>query len=505
MVKRKVLIYGLDGATWKLIKPLMEAGKLPNLQRLCESGSWGAIRSFEPIFSPIIWTSISSGKTPAKHGISAVQLNSGLLRCKRVWDILEEKGFSIALYGHLVTWPPRKINGYIIPDDLFSHGVETYPEELGFIRTLAYSVKNKKMSIGDYLSYFKKCLKFGIKPANLFKGFLFTAASIALRYSYLDVYYRVRFVKEAFRNDLFMKLHERYNCDFSFYYSGLVDNCCHLYWKYMEPGKFMNVSSGEIAKYRNIINNTYITADKFLGKMLKLAGPDTIVAVVSDHGFRAADVSEEGWDYIIKNENLLKTLGIADRITGYNLGSLSILRMREAHRGKEKEIMDLIGGITIKGDGERLFEVSMDDQANIQLIVRKKSSSMKGLAIEIPGGECGFHDLVEENDARISGVHDLDGIFVFSGDGIERGKKVEGASVLDFTPTLLALLGLPVGRDMDGKVMKGVIIPEYLKRYPIQYIDTYESKTGMNEAGNVEDTEISEEVKERLKALGYLG
>jgi hypothetical protein len=502
-VKRKVYVFGLDGATWKIITPMLKNGKLPHLARLCETGSFGNLESISPIFSPIIWTSISSGKSPLKHGITAAQLNSKMVRCKRVWDILENYGYTIGLCGHLVTWPPRKINGYIIPDDLFSHGIETYPEELNFIRILADGVKNKKLTLGNYVEFLIKCLRFGIKSGSLFKAFAFMTYSKVQMYNYLERYYRLRFIKELFRNDLFIALKKRYKPDYSFYYNNLVDNCCHLYWKFMEPEKFVKVPVEEVKKYNGIISAAYSKADKFLGRVLEDIEDDAIIVVVSDHGFRAAEVTEEGWDYVIKTENLLKRLHITSRVSGYNLGSVTILKMKDKYKGGEADIVKMLKDITVGGEGSRLFDVSVDEFSNIHAAVRKKFKSMNGLTINLSGTTCVFEDIIEENDAKISGLHDLQGIFILNGKGILKGKKIYGATVLDITPTLLALLDMPVARDMDGKVIEEAISPDYLKDHPIKYIDTYED--GRKEEERFEDSELSEEVKERLKALGYYG
>ncbi|NUO84012.1 alkaline phosphatase family protein, partial [candidate division KSB1 bacterium] len=56
MTKRKILLLGLDGATWRIINPMFKQGKLPNLQRLVHEGSAGVLKSLEPMVSPTIWT-----------------------------------------------------------------------------------------------------------------------------------------------------------------------------------------------------------------------------------------------------------------------------------------------------------------------------------------------------------------------------------------------------------------------------------------------------------------
>jgi hypothetical protein len=114
-----------------------------------------------------------------------------------------------------------------------------------------------------------------------------------------------------------------------------------------------------------------------------------------------------------------------------------------------------------------------------------------------------FLDLVQPDyDKRASGVHHPDGISIFSGPGVQPGGYVVQSSVLDVTPTLLALLGMPIGRDMDGRVLTEAIVPGFLEKRPLTYIDTYDTEL---ELSKVEDDEpVSEEVMARLRDLGYV-
>ena len=78
----KVILIGIDSATWHLMLPLVQAGKMPNIGYLIETGVSGPLRTFKPTLSPLIWTTIITGKSPQKHGIrSFVALK--LARCRR--------------------------------------------------------------------------------------------------------------------------------------------------------------------------------------------------------------------------------------------------------------------------------------------------------------------------------------------------------------------------------------------------------------------------------------
>jgi predicted AlkP superfamily phosphohydrolase/phosphomutase len=66
---KRVLLIGWDAADWQMIRPLMDAGQMPTLRGLVDRGVWGNLVTLQPILSPMIWTSIATGKRPAKHGI----------------------------------------------------------------------------------------------------------------------------------------------------------------------------------------------------------------------------------------------------------------------------------------------------------------------------------------------------------------------------------------------------------------------------------------------------
>jgi hypothetical protein len=67
----KVVLIGLDGADWDFALPMIERGELPNLARLRREGAFGKIRTNNPPLSPLLWTTVATGKSPDIHGINA--------------------------------------------------------------------------------------------------------------------------------------------------------------------------------------------------------------------------------------------------------------------------------------------------------------------------------------------------------------------------------------------------------------------------------------------------
>ena len=114
--KHKVLLIGLDGASWNVMLPLIYKGQLPNIKQLMDEGCWGVMKSPGPLLSEVIWTTIATGKTLQKHGITDrlmedpdsgidVPPSSNLRKAKAIWNILSEKNKKAGVLNYMVTWP----------------------------------------------------------------------------------------------------------------------------------------------------------------------------------------------------------------------------------------------------------------------------------------------------------------------------------------------------------------------------------------------------------------
>ena len=126
---------GLDGLTWSFLDPLLEAGQLPNFESVLEDAAFGELETFRPTRSAILWTSVATGKTMEKHGITdwtyvdeeargeieqlrAVSALTG--PAATMWEILGAKGFAVSVVNWWVTYPARPVNGVLITDRLKS-------------------------------------------------------------------------------------------------------------------------------------------------------------------------------------------------------------------------------------------------------------------------------------------------------------------------------------------------------------------------------------------------
>jgi predicted AlkP superfamily phosphohydrolase/phosphomutase len=102
----------------------------------------------------------------------------------------------------------------------------------------------------------------------------------------------------------------------------------------------------------------------------------------------------------------------------------------------------------------------------------------------------------------LSGDHRKEGILVAAGGPIRRGVRLDGASIVDVTPTVLYLLGLPVGADMDGRVIEGLFETPLAR--PLAAIASWEGDEPAGPPAAPIASPIDEEIREQLRALGYL-
>ena len=140
---RRVLILGLDGATWDVLDPMIAAGRMPALKKFIEAGSAGVLHSTTPPITPAAWTTFMTGKGPGRHGIvdfekyhvhtHELTFNSTFeIREQTLWELLSDKGLRVGSINVPMTYPPTPVNGFMISGfETPSTDVDfTYPPEL---------------------------------------------------------------------------------------------------------------------------------------------------------------------------------------------------------------------------------------------------------------------------------------------------------------------------------------------------------------------------------------
>src|SRR5580765_4987497 len=136
----RALVFGVSGMTWRVADPLLAAGKMPHLKRLIDSGVRGTLHAVrapdDKHFRPqIAWMSSATGCLPEHHGVTRFFHTADDLRRPYFWEAFQNSGQSVGLFGWPMTWPPRPVNGFLIP---CYHGRDdrTWPPELESVKWL---------------------------------------------------------------------------------------------------------------------------------------------------------------------------------------------------------------------------------------------------------------------------------------------------------------------------------------------------------------------------------
>jgi hypothetical protein len=131
---RRVLLIGLDGADWRILDPLLERGAMPHLARIVRNGVRARLRTIAPMLSPILWTSMATGKRPEKHGIMdflavdsrtgrQIPVTSTMRQARAFWGILSGRGISVGTVGWWATWPAERVLGFQVSDRVAYHSL----------------------------------------------------------------------------------------------------------------------------------------------------------------------------------------------------------------------------------------------------------------------------------------------------------------------------------------------------------------------------------------------
>lgn len=125
--KNKVLLIGWDAADWKIIGPLLAKGEMPSLKSLIDRGVYGNMSTMNPPYSPMLWSTVATGKTPDKHGVLGfVELlpnmkgirpvTASSRKSRALWNIFHNQGLKSNLVGWWPSFPAEPINGCVVTD-----------------------------------------------------------------------------------------------------------------------------------------------------------------------------------------------------------------------------------------------------------------------------------------------------------------------------------------------------------------------------------------------------
>lgn len=297
----RVLLIGLDGADPELTSRWMKEGRLPHLQALSTQGTFSPLQGVTPPVTFPAWTTCVTGVNPGKHGITdftemipgeyAIRfLNSTDRKAPALWNILSDAGKRVCVLGVPGTYPPEPVNG------IFVSGFDS-PVSETTDRSFVYPQDAWPQVRGWRFAPFQE---HRITPDWYEKAF--------------------RLLEETIqeKTDIACHLLQEEPWDFFMVVFGEADTASHHFWPLEDEQSPRRTA--DTTEPQHPIRSIYENLDATVGRMVAAAGEDTLVLIVSDHGFGGAGIetvylnnflAEHGWlRYRAASKSLLKKLAL---------------------------------------------------------------------------------------------------------------------------------------------------------------------------------------------------
>jgi predicted AlkP superfamily phosphohydrolase/phosphomutase/tetratricopeptide (TPR) repeat protein len=403
---RKLLLIGWDSADWKVIRPLIEKGQMPMLAKLLRQGTSGNLATLQPVLSPMLWTSIATGKHAYSHGVhgftevdpasgNVVPVSAATRQARTLWEMLADHGLKSNVVGWFATHGEQHPLVNVV-SNLYSHAPHKeikQPEDWPPPPAGTYWPE----SLANHLNELR--LHPSELDGSLLNLFVPRADQIDQRKDRRLYHLAERLAEAISVQAATTWLMENKPWNLTAVYFRAIDEICHEFMPF-HPPKMDGVRDEDFAFYQDVVNSAYRLHDLFLTRLIALAGEGAAVVLVSDHGFHS--------DHL-----------------------------------RPRYTPNVPAGIVV--------------------------------------------------------WHRSQGIFAAAGPGIVTDAKIEGARLLDVTPTILRWFGLPRGQDMEGRVLHEAFIGDPLR----SEIPTWEKPSAPIARPRLSEAD-NQALIDQFVALGYI-
>lgn len=532
----RTLLIGLDGATFRILDPLMAEGTMPLLRAFVERGARAGLMSTVNPVTPPAWTTVMTGRSPGHHGVFdfvRAEERSGEvyftlydardIDCETIWTTVSRSGMKIISLNFPMMYPHPEVAGYVIPGltswrhlKLGTRPPELY-ERLRQIEALDFKEMAWDFELGKKVVY-------GIEP-DQFESW---------------VRFHIRRERHWFTVARYLMEHDP--CDLAAVLWDGPDKLFHICWRFLDP-EYMPASPTPWERsIRDLCLEYFRLLDGYIADLVRLAGPEAQTFIVSDHGFgpsteelhintwlaeqgyltwRAPKSVEEAasasWQRRLKSNFVLLDWRHTKAYARTSSSNGIYIRRSQApddggvadaeYGPFREELTRRLYGIVHPVTGERIVaRVWTREEA----YPGPNGPSAPDLTLVLR--DSGFISIRHRAPAlqirpEVTGTHCPEGIFLAAGPGIARGASLDRLSILDVAPTVLHSVGLAVPEDFEGRVPMEMFEPAWAASRAVRI---GAPSLGRPEYAAVGVAEVSEDpagdaaVFERLKSLGYL-
>ena len=288
----KVVLIGWDAADWKVIRPLMEAGKMPALQWMLQNGASGNIATLHPVLSPMLWTSIATGKRPYHHGIhgfaeptpdgSGIRPVTNLSRkAKAFWNILNQEGHRGSVIGWWPSHPAEPLNGVMV-SNLYAKAEKAIDEPWPLLIGAVHPERLHK-PLAEQRLHPQELTQEHLLPFVPRAGEIDQDKDPRLR----PLLRTLAECTSTHAATTWLMEHEPW--DYLAVYHDAIDHFCHAYMRYHPPRRDF-VPEQDFEYFKGVIEGVYRYHDLMLHTLLSKVDEETTVILMSDHGFHPDDL-----------------------------------------------------------------------------------------------------------------------------------------------------------------------------------------------------------------------
>jgi predicted AlkP superfamily phosphohydrolase/phosphomutase len=534
----KLLIVGLDGATWDILTPVIAKGWMPFLGELKARGSSGNLESTFPCMTAPAWISFYTGTDPRTHGIFdwGVRdrdyyfnlINSTYIKNIKLWEILNQNGKRAGVINLPTTYPPERLDGVMVTG-MFTPGTYadyTFPTELKDQIRNKYPHYRIDLKKGDYKNRKHRIEKFVHALIKMVRNRKLLAQWIN-RNNELDALILVFVEMDRLQHCLFAELKDcldgrdhSYQVLFRDFFIELDTAIRDLYHDF-RPTHFFSLSDHGFTKFaKRFYANAWLRDQGHLSirrRFKLLSGIKSMLSRVNIDkstirkwlsGYKSSKLKNINLPFNVFRQSvnwsatkafMVGSVGICLNIKGRD--KKGILTCEQAGFLADQICQQLT---ELKVDGEKLFSriylksqyVAKDDGCNIPDILLKPNNGFV-----ISSRLEGVKEMFQASQGWDSGTHDTKGIFLAVGETIKPAFQVEEMSIVDVLPTIVYLMGLPIPDNVGGVIRRDIAEKEFVHKQAVVFREYAPMKKDM--AGWSDPSEEAQ-IKERLEELGYL-
>jgi len=533
----RVVIFGLDGATFTVLDDLMRRGIMPHLADFLASGVRGRLMSTVPPLTPPAWTTLFTGRSPGHHGVTNfLQFESEAskyirvvtsrdVRCPTMLTLASQAGLRAGALNLIAHNPAPKLNGYVVPGWVTWRWIRQNSHPEGFLERMRERLP--ELDIKDLGMDFNEERK------------AIQGATLADYEPWIDLH--IRRERQWFGILRHQMQHDP--CAIEAIVFDGVDKLQHLCWPYLDPALVPADPSEAFLRIRKKCWDYFRQIDGVLKETITLAGPHAHILVVSDHGFCGSNevlyinnwLEREG--YLTWSENTVAQseesaeLGRARpyHLTFFDMPRTKAYAVLASTNGINIQVKGVKGPDGIEPSEYESFRAELIDALLTRCadpdtgdpIVRRvwtREEAFAGPSMKLASDltlelrDYGFFSVLRgggilKKRPVVMGTHHPQGVLGVCGPGVRRGVELDALNLLDIAPTALYLLGLSIPGELEGRVGEEIFTGEFLRSRKATHGGAVAPGDDVPCAATTpayQDAEEEEQIMMRLRALGYL-